>query len=160
MSISPKNRIVREGQEVKLTCRARGKDIRAVTWFKGKIKLSNKVQSTITRKQNYWTSVLTLRRVTSLNAGTYECRVYKVFLEKKLRKYPGYWPVTTELYVRGEENLHKIRNRSDEVWGRLLLLNHQNALRQAIVFSIFFLWRIARAWHKSTLQRSQRNAFW
>ena len=28
--------------------------------------------------------------------------------------------------------------KSDEDRGRLLLLNHQNALRQAIVFSIFF----------------------
>ena len=37
---------------------------------------------------------------------------------------------------------------------------YQNALRQAIVFGIFLLWWIARAWHKSTLERLQRNAFW
>lgn len=101
MSVSAKNRNVREGEDVKLTCHAHGTDLRTAEWFKEKTKLPERLQS-ITEQDDYLTRTLILKQSSPSDTGTYECRVYKVFSKTNLRQYPGYWSVTKKLHVLGE----------------------------------------------------------
>lgn len=84
---------------VSLTCKATGKKIASVWWYKWAQRLPSQ-QQLIKRESaairgDTWTNTLTLKNVQKNQSGWYECRVFETDLNY------GFWSTHVKLNVRG-----------------------------------------------------------
>ena len=83
---------------VSLTCKATGKKIASVWWYKWAQRLPSQ-QQLIKRESairgDTWTNTLTLKNVQKNQGGWYECRVFETDLNY------GFWSTHVKLNVRG-----------------------------------------------------------
>lgn len=83
---------------VSLTCKATGKKVASVWWYKWAQRLPSQ-QQLIKRESairgDTWTNTLTLKNVQKNQSGWYECRVFETDLNY------GFWSTHVKLNVRG-----------------------------------------------------------
>lgn len=87
--MSPEHSVVKEGNEIKVTCSvSKEKKINSITWYKDKKLVPDEMVVTSSFK-----SILILTKVTHSDAGIYECRVVDFGA--------GYWFTPATIKVEG-----------------------------------------------------------
>lgn len=91
-STTPQSLIVHAGERAAFSCRASGRDIVSVKWFKDKKELPSAWQTKTSSKDSFINN-LQIRKTNRSDGGEYECRV------RNHARYQDYWPARVQLLV-------------------------------------------------------------